>query len=151
MTAVECYRAGPKHVAAFEAVQHDAFARNRAVLGVEPLPLLADYNDIVAGKESWLTGKEMCPDGALVLEVEGDALLIWSIAVASHALGRGLGNRLLDFAELRAREQGLRALTLYTGEPLKENIAWYGRHGFEITGVEALSDRRIVHMRKEIH
>ncbi len=150
MTTIRCYRAEPRHVAVFEALQRDAFARNRILLGVEPLPLLAEYGDIVAGKESWLTGKETEPDGALVLEVDDDALLIWSVAVAPHAQGRGLGNRLLNFAEQRARDQGLKALTLYTGEPLTDNIAWYGRHGFDITGVETLPDRRVVHMRKEI-
>ena len=150
MSAAGFYRAETRHVAAFEALQHEAFARNRALLGVEPLPLLVDCDEVVAGKETWLSGHETRLDGAIALEVEDGALLIWSVAVAGHAQGTGLGNRLLDFAERRAREQGLQALTLYTGEPLKANIAWYGRHGFDITGIETLPDRRIVHMKKTI-
>lgn len=151
MTAVGCYRAEACHVAAFEALQRDAFGRNRALLGAEPLPLLTDHADIIAGKEVWLTGHEENPDGALALQPEKDSLLIWSIAVSSHAQGRGLGNLLLDFAEERARALALPALTLYTGEPLIDNIAWYRRHGFEITGIETLPDRRIVHMKKNIY
>lgn len=150
MSRSELYRAGARHSPGFEALQRDAFAKNRDILGVEPLPLLVDASEIIAGKEVWLIGNDKAPDAALVLDAEDEALLIWSLAVASRSQGRGLGNILLAFAEQRAVEQGLSALTLYTGEPLADNIAWYARHGFRITGVEALSDRRIVHMKKSI-
>jgi GNAT superfamily N-acetyltransferase len=143
-------RAGPGDLAALEALQHLAFAPNRALLGVEPLPLLADYRDVIASKECWLLGSPEAPDGALILEPAGDALMIWSIAVAPRAQNTGTGRQLMDFAETRARQAGFAALVLYTGEPLVNNIAWYGRLGFAISGVETLADRRIVHMKKPI-
>ena len=47
-------RAGAADVAAVNALQHAAYARNRTILGVEPLPLTVDYATIVADYDVWL-------------------------------------------------------------------------------------------------
>jgi ribosomal protein S18 acetylase RimI-like enzyme len=143
-------RAEPRDVVAVTAFQHEAYHGNRAVLGVEPLPLLADYDVVLAEKECWLAETHGRLDGVLILETDGEALLIWSIAVAPKARQTGLGSRLLAHAEKRAHELGLGHLTLYTGEKLGRNITWYTRHGFRITRLETLPDRTIVHMSKAV-
>lgn len=137
-------------VAALEALQRAAYERNRDLLGVEPLPLQADYREIVARMEVWLFGPNEALRGALALEAEPDALLIWSVATAPQAQGAGLGRTMLAFAEARARELSLATLRLYTGERLRDNIDWYRRRGFAIDRVEALADRSIVHMSKRL-
>jgi GNAT superfamily N-acetyltransferase len=137
-------------VAAVAALQHAAYARNRALLGVEPMPLRVDYNEIVAQMEVWLFGPVEALCGVLALDAEPDALLIWSVASAPHAQGAGLGGLMLDFAHARARELQRAAIRLYTGEKLTSNIDWYQRRGFAIDRVEALADRRIVHMSKRL-
>lgn len=143
-------RAGAADLPAIVALQRAAYAGNRATLGVEPLPLLADYSDIIASHEVWLaeTGGRLA--GVLILKTEADHVLIWSVATSPSLHGRGVGNGLLGKAEARARELGLTHLRLYTGEPLTKNIAWYERHGFVRERVETLSDRRIVHMVKAL-
>jgi ribosomal protein S18 acetylase RimI-like enzyme len=143
-------RAHAGDVAAVTALQFAAYARNRALLGVEPLPLLADYSKILAEYETWLAESAGGLDGVLILEPRADDLLIWSIATAPHRHGRGLGRRLLAFADERARAHGLTIVRLYTGEPLTGNIAWYERHGFAREWVEDMGDRRAVHMMKRI-
>lgn len=143
-------RAQLRDVAAIEALQRAAYARNRDLLGVEPLPLLVDYREIVARMEVWLFGPEEALRGVLALEAEPDALLVWSVASAPHAQGAGLGALMLDFAQARARELKLPAIRLYTGKKLRDNIDWYGRRGFAIDRVEALPDRQIVHMSKRL-
>jgi ribosomal protein S18 acetylase RimI-like enzyme len=137
-------------VAAIEALQRAAYARNRALLGVEPLPLQVDYREIVARMEVWLFEREAALQGVLALEAEPDALLIWSIAVAPEAQGVGLGNLMLDFAYARAREINRTTIRLYTGEKLRDNIGWYQRRGFAIDRVEALADRTVVYMSKRL-
>jgi GNAT superfamily N-acetyltransferase len=132
------------------ALQQAAYEKNRAILGVEPLPLLMDYADMLAARELWLEEHGSSLHGLLILEERVDHLLIWSIAVAPAMQGSGVGNRLLAQAETRAHQLGLNRLRLYTGEPLTGNIAWYIRHGFVRERVEALSDRRIVHMVKNL-
>ncbi|TMJ92657.1 MAG: GNAT family N-acetyltransferase, partial [Alphaproteobacteria bacterium] len=122
-------RAGPADVAAVNALQHAAYARNRTILGLEPLPLTVDYATIVADYEVWLLEQGDALEGVLILEPRADDLLIWSVAVAPEVQGRGIGNRLLAVAEARARELGRGNVRLYTGERLTGNIAWYQRHG----------------------
>jgi ribosomal protein S18 acetylase RimI-like enzyme len=143
-------RANDADLPAIMSLQHAAYDGNRALLGVEPLPLQADYAAILKGHEVWLAEGPDGLDGVLILKVEPDHLLIWSVAVAPSLQGRGLGNRLLVAAEIRARELGRNCVRLYTGEPLTGNIAWYERHGFVRERIEQLDDRRIVHMVKAL-
>jgi ribosomal protein S18 acetylase RimI-like enzyme len=143
-------RAGATDVAAVNALQHAAYARNRTILGLEPLPLTVDYATIVADYDVWLLEQGDALEGVLILETRADDLLIWSVAVAPEMQGRGIGNRLLEIAQARARELGRRKVRLYTGEKLAGNIAWYERHGFVRERIEDLGDRRAVHMIKEL-
>ena len=143
-------RAKPSDVAAVTAFQRAAYARNRTILGMEPLPLTVDYADVLARYEVWLLESGDALEGVLILEPRAGDLLIWSVAVAPQLQGRGIGNRLLDLADTRARELGRRTIRLYTGHKLSGNIAWYERHGFVHERIEQLGERRLVHMTKEL-
>ena len=142
-------RARVDDVPAITALQQAAYAKNRALLGREPLPLLADYREIFRDYEIWLAESDML-EGVLILEPRADDLLIWSVASAPAAQGRGIGNRMLTFAERHARALGLSCIRLYTGEPLTDNIAWYSRHGYVHERTEERPDRRLVHLIKKI-
>jgi RimJ/RimL family protein N-acetyltransferase len=142
--------AGPSDLAALGDLQRTAYAANRAVLGVEPLPLLFDYEAVLARYEAWIAEGEGGPAGALILDPSPDHLLIWSLATVPAAQRQGLGGRLLAAAEARARSLGLGTVRLYTGEKLTQNVRWYHRHGYAIERVEELDDRRLVHMVKTI-
>jgi len=143
-------RAGAADVARVTALQRAAYARNRPILGVEPLPLLADYTEIFSSYEVWLDEGADGLAGVLILELRPDDMLLWSVATAPAMRGTGLGNRLLAASEARARELGRRCVRLYTGEQLVDNIAWYERHGYVRERIEQLDDRRIVHMAKHL-
>jgi GNAT superfamily N-acetyltransferase len=135
---------------AVTALQRAAYAKNRPLLGVEPLPLLADYAQVFADYEVYLAEQDGTLEGVLILEPRAEDLLIWSVATAPAAQGRGVGNRLLAFAETRTRELGLSRIRLYTGEPLMANIAWYTRHNYAHERLEDMGDRRIVHLIKQL-
>ena len=151
MTALaDLRRAGAADIPALVALQRAAYARNRDILGVEPLPLIADYNEIFANYETWLAEDAGALMGALILEPRPADLLIWSVATAPAAQGRGLGNRLLAAAEARAKELNLSTMRLYTGQKLVSNVAWYQRHGYAIERIEERPDRTVVHMVKNI-
>ena len=130
------------------ALQRAAYARNGEILGVEPMPLQADYAEVLRLYEVWLAESTNGLEGVLILERRPADLLIWSVAAAPSAQGRGVGNRLLAAADERARQLGLSVIRLYTGEKLTGNIAWYARHGYTIERTEQMPDRRAVHMRK---
>jgi ribosomal protein S18 acetylase RimI-like enzyme len=137
-------------LAAIISLQHAAYAKNRPLLGVEPLPLLADYREVMADREIWLATEDHLLKGVLILSPEFDGLLIWSVATAPEAEGRGIGRKLLMHAESLAAERQFPFIRLYTGEPLTHNIAWYSRNGYSIEKVEQMKDRRIVHMIKPV-
>jgi ribosomal protein S18 acetylase RimI-like enzyme len=132
------------------ALQRAAYARNRTLLGVEPLPLQADYAVILREMEAWLAWQAGKLAGALILEPRSDDLLIWSIATDPSGQGGGLGRMLLGAAEVRARELGHTVVRLYTGTVLTHLVAWYGRHGYDAERIEVLSDRSITHMIKNL-
>lgn len=143
-------RATASDLAAVTALQQAAYARNRDILGVEPLPLTADYTEILAAYEVWLAATRAGLEGVLILMPRAGDLLIWSVATTPAAQGQGVGTRLLDAAETRARELGKRTLRLYTGENLAENIAWYERHGYRHERLEERGDRRLIHLVKQL-
>src|SRR5207237_2180635 len=70
-------RATRADLAAVTALQRAAYAKNRAILGVEPLPLLADYEQVFADYEVYLAEREGTLEGVLILEPRADDLLIW--------------------------------------------------------------------------
>jgi ribosomal protein S18 acetylase RimI-like enzyme len=137
---------------AIVTLQRAAYARNRDLLGVEPLPLLADYQAILldANKDVRLQIPGTRVIGVLILERRTDDLLIESIATDPGYQGQGIGRALLDAAQAQAKQLGYARIRLYTGSPLTHLVAWYGRHGFTVERIEALPDRSITHMMKAL-
>jgi GNAT superfamily N-acetyltransferase len=143
-------RADGEERPAVEALQRAAYARNRELLGVEPLPLMADYGEIMRTMETWVTDGLGGIEGVLILEPHPDHMLVWSLATRPGAQARGLGRLLLAAAEDRARELGLGEMRLYTGSVLTHLVEWYGRHGYTVSEIERLPDRSITHMKKRL-
>ncbi|SFV10969.1 Protein N-acetyltransferase, RimJ/RimL family [Methylobacterium sp. 174MFSha1.1] len=143
-------RATAADESALAALQEAAYAPNRPLLGVEPVPLLTPAAEVLARYEVWLPDQDEKPAGALILDPTPDHLMIWSVSVDPSYQGSGLGNTLLAAAEARARDLDLSVLRLYTGDKLVRNIDWYARRGYATERVEDLPDRRLVHMLKRL-
>jgi len=99
-------------------------------IGRPPAPLSADYAAIVARGEASVAVRAGQIVGMIVLVAQADHLLLENVAVLPAEQGRGVGTRLLEFADARARELGLPAIRLYTNEAMTENLAYYPRHGY---------------------
>ena len=130
-------------------IQRAAYARNRELLGVEPLPLMVDYSQIFRDYEVWVTA-EGAIESVLILEPRAADLLIWSIATDPECQQAGLGRAMLAAAEVRARELGHATMRLYTGAILHHLTGWYGRNGYRIERIEEMPDRTVAHMVKRI-
>ncbi len=134
---------------AVEAIVKAAYDPWVPVIGVEPLPMVADYARLIAqGRVHVLENGE--PDAVIVLVAEPDALLVENVAVRPDRQGRGLGRRLMAFAEFRARSLGLPALRLCTNEKMISNIGLYESLGYRETGRDVVDGARTVHMRKDL-
>src|SRR5262249_39060237 len=77
-------------------------------------------------------------------------LLLGTAAVRPSARGRGIGARLLAFAEDQARALGRDEIRLYTNEAMTENLAYYPRHGYTETHRAEQDGFRRVFFRKRL-
>jgi len=119
-------------------------------IGREPAPMTADYADLIArGAVSvLLEGGEL--RGVLVLKQEEARLWIENVAVHPGHQHRGIGRRLLAYAEQRARVAHVLEVRLYTHELMVENISLYRRLGYQEVERREEEGFRRVFMRKFI-
>jgi ribosomal protein S18 acetylase RimI-like enzyme len=127
-----------------------SYTKYIARMGAEPAPMLADYPGLIARGvihvlEELTTGELR---GLIVLWPTDGAMFIDNVAVDPRFQGRGLGHQLLAFAEKQARSAGLPEVRLYTNEAMTENLAFYGRLGFEETGRRLDEGYKRVFLRK---
>ena len=121
--------------AAVEAIVDAAYSIYVERIGKAPGPMLDDYAGLIAaGAVSVLEDPDGVIAALIVLLPKPDHLLLDNIAVRPDRQGRGLGRRLIAFAESEARRRGYAELRLYTHETMTENIALYTRLGFRETG-----------------
>ena len=143
-------KATPADAAAIAALTDDAYAKYIPLIGRKPQPMTADYAQMAAEHPIWLLYLDDRLAGLLVLELEPEAMLIYSVAVRPDLQGRGLGRRLLALAEEEALRAGYRHIRLYTNEHFTTNIELYRRVGYLETGREEYLGTRLVHMAKKL-
>ena len=145
-------RARPGEAPVLRALVERAYAPWVAIVGRRPMPMDDDYEARVAAGEAWVLEKAGAGRGVLVLEEHADHLLLDNVAVEPTQRGTGAGRALLDFAEARSRDRGLRAMQLELlvprgwTHPSKEFLkALYGRRGYleELKKPHVLAERVI--------
>jgi GNAT superfamily N-acetyltransferase len=124
-------RAVTADVQAIERIVYDAYVKYVDRIGKQPGPMLDDYAARVAAGEVSVCAEGDDIAGILVLEPAPDHLLLDNIAVAPAWQGRGVGRRLLDFADAEARRAGYAELRLYTHVLMHENIVLYAHLGWQ--------------------
>lgn len=133
-------------VPAVKAVTDAAYHPYIARIGVVPQPMEADHAAAVAAGKVFVAGDPVV--GLVVLEAFPGHLFLDSIAVHPGVHGQGVGRRLLDFVDTRARALGLGEVRLYTNALMWENQEIYPKYGYDVVErrVEGPYDR--IHYRK---
>ena len=143
-------RAVADDAAAVRTLTREAYAKWVTVIGREPLPMRADYDEAVRRHRIDLAFL----DGGLAALIEtidkGDHLVIENVAVAPAFQGRGLGRHLLTHAEQVATELGYTEVRLYTNRMFKANVRLYLAFGYCIDREETSSLGVTVYMSKPI-
>jgi GNAT superfamily N-acetyltransferase len=142
--------ARPDEAPALRDLVRAAYAKYVPRLGREPAPMLDDYAARIEAGQAWVLAEGGALVGALILEDEPDALLLYNIAVAPAAQGAGVGRRLIRFTEAEARRRGHALLRLYTNEKMVENVAMYPRLGFTETHRGSEAGHRRVYFEKRV-
>jgi GNAT superfamily N-acetyltransferase len=136
-------------VSAISEITRAAYAKWVPVIGREPKPMTADYEQAVADHVIDLCEQEGQPIALIELIPRPSYLLIENVAVLPDRHGNG--GLLLERAETIARSLGLNELRLYTNAMFATNIAFYARRGFEEFWREPrASGSEVVHMKKSV-
>lgn len=117
--------------------------------GVRPAPIDADYAELVRRRIVWVIDDEPVPS-FIALIAEPEFLWVDNIAVDPALQGRGLGKRLMAFAEDEARRLGLVELRLLTSAKMTENLALYESLGYVEYERRDEHNRERVYLRKRI-
>jgi ribosomal protein S18 acetylase RimI-like enzyme len=143
-------RAEASDVAALTALAGEAYRVYVTRIGRPPAPMTADYAEAVGGGLAWVAAEDSQIVGLLVLAVQPEHLLLENVAVLPSAQGRGIGARLLAFAEEQARALGRDEIRLYTNEAMTENLSYYPGHGYTETHRAEQDGFRRVFFRKRL-
>lgn len=129
---IEIRQATPQDAAAIAGLTRAAYLKWVPVIGREPRPMEANYDEAVLKHRFDL----LYVDGRLAALIEtvkeADHLLIENVAVSPDFQSRGLGGRLLKHAEKLACDLGYGELRLYTNQKFASNVALYLHVGYRI-------------------
>lgn len=118
-------------------------------MGKSPGPMLDDYEQVIARQHvSVIKDPEVV--GVVVLVEQADGILLDNIAVDPAQQGRGIGRKLMAFAEAEAQRLGYAQLELYTHELMTENIVMYEKMGYAEIERRVEKGYQRVYMRKEL-
>jgi GNAT superfamily N-acetyltransferase len=116
---------------AVRALTRAAYAKWVPMVGREPLPMTADYDQAVTNHIIDLLEEDGNLRALIEMALADGHLLIVNIAVRPDQQGQGVGGRLLEHAECFARSLGLEEIRLYTNAMMASNLKFYGRRGYQ--------------------
>nr|WP_246664982.1 GNAT family N-acetyltransferase [Neorhizobium sp. P12A] len=146
----EIRRADVADADAIRELTRAAYTKWVPLIGREPLPMTADYEQAVRHHliDLLYAGNEL----AALIELVPDEghLLIENVAVSPRFQGRGYGRRLMRHAEDVAAGLKLPEIKLYTNQLFAENVALYRKLGYSVDREEPFKGGVIVHMSKHL-
>lgn len=129
-----------------------AYARWIPVVGARPEPMTRDYAAVLHHHDVWVhCAPESSRIDAMLELIEAPAHLhIANLVVSPDRQGRGIGSRLLHFAETRARCLQVPELHLCLNREMTANQRLYERHGYSFTHSDWIDGLEIVFMAKHL-
>jgi N-acetylglutamate synthase-like GNAT family acetyltransferase len=113
---MELRQATPADAAAIHELTRQAYAKWVPLIGREPKPMTANYDEAVAKHRFDLVHIDGMLAALIETIREPDHLLVENVAVSPSFQRRGLGRRLMAHAEVLARELGFDTIRLYTNQ-----------------------------------
>lgn len=115
------------------ALVDEAYAPYITRIGRKPGPMLEDYRQVIDRLGTFVMTDAEQVIGVLVMEQEGNELLLANVAVLPAYKGQGIGKALMAFCERHALAAGCASIRLYTHVLMTENIGIYGKLGYAQT------------------
>jgi len=114
-----------------------AYQQYVSVIGKRPAPMDADFNAQINHGQIAIALLDAQFSGYVVFYPDGKALHLDAVAVLPTFTGRGIGKRLIDYVEGKAKAEGFQAVELFTNEKMTSNLSLYPSLGYQET------DRRL--------
>lgn len=131
-------------------IVYHAYREYIPILGRTPPTFHEDFDNHVALGNLWLASFGPNTVGMVILTPMLDHMLIQALCVDPLMQGKGIGQKLLNFAEIRTGSNGFREMRLYTNSLMTRNLKIYRRWGFKRTHLEEYRWGQRVHMRKQL-
>ena len=141
-------RAEPSDADALARCVDAAYRHYIARMGKPPGPMLDDYAKVTDQHGAAVAEQDGKIVAVLVLINTDSGMLLDNVAVHPAQQGKGLGRRLIQFAESETRNQGYEQLDLYTHQCMTENIEMYKAMGYKETERKNVRGYDRVYMRK---
>ena len=135
---------------AIRSLTREAYSKWVPVIGREPKPMAADYDEAVLKHRIDLLHLDGELAALIEMIPEEGHLLIENVAVSPRFQNRGLGRRLLAHAEHVAASLGYPEVRLYTNKAFAENVQLYRKVGYGIDREEEFKGGLTVHMSKPL-
>jgi ribosomal protein S18 acetylase RimI-like enzyme len=150
LEGVRFRRARGEEAAAIRELLQAAYSVYIPRMGRLPLTMGADFAAAIRDHLVWVLTEGDRLLAVLHLLSRPDHLFIDDVAVRVDQQRRGIGKRLLAFAEAETRRHGHREIRLFTNATMVENIALYQSLGYREFRREACQGTDIIYMRKPL-
>lgn len=142
--------ATPDDVGAIQQCVNRAYEMYVPRMGKKPAPMLADYSALVDEGVATVIQIEPMIAGLIVMFPREHDWFVENIAVDPAFQGKGVGTKLMMFAESEAARHGRGRIELYTNQKMVENLDFYPKLGFERFDERVEDGYRRIYFRKHL-
>ena len=141
-------RGGPADVALIREFARQAYAKWAPLIGREPFPMSANYDESIQSHRFDLIYQE--DELAALIETidRKDYLMLENLCVRPDKQRMGLSRRLLNYVEILAVDLNHKMIRLETNKLFEGNVSLYLRHGYVIDWEKPINGGVLVHMYK---
>lgn len=130
---IEILIAQAADVAAIRDCAEQAFAQYIEAIGKRPAPMDADFDSQISKQQIFIAQYQSQFAGYVACYPDGTALHLDAVAVLPAFTGLGIGKRLINHVESKAKAGGFQAVELFTNEKMTANLTIYPRLGYQET------------------
>lgn len=151
MSVLIIRRALPRDEVSIREIAIGAYSVYHDRMDRKPFPMLEDYAARIGAGQAYVLEDGADIQGYIILvSLSHDTLLLDNMGVRPDCQGFGHGRFLVSWAERLGKTTNKKWIVLYTNEAMRENLTWYRRLGYAISGRRVENGYRRIYFRKQL-
>ncbi len=130
---------------------NNAFQKYISVLGGRPSAIDTDFVPLIEKGQMYVAAYNNIIAATMVIIKKKDHFLLKNVAVDNQFQKRGLGKKLLNFAEKMTLDNDVPVLQIYTNAALPELVSYWSKMGFQEAKRIRKGGHVIVYMSKKLN